>query len=59
MADHPLADWLGVFRKMAEEARADAARDTTPEMKAGYESLVESWDQLISEIVAAIESDRR
>jgi hypothetical protein len=48
MADHQLRDRLDVFREMAAEARADASRASNPEMKAGYEQLAQSWDQLIS-----------
>jgi hypothetical protein len=58
MADHPLAGRLAMFREMAAEARKDAARATSADMKLGYERLVESWDQLISEIEAAIESEK-
>jgi hypothetical protein len=59
MTDHPLADRLDTFRKMAAEARRDGARAASPEMRDGYRKLATSWDQLISEIVAAMESDRR
>jgi hypothetical protein len=59
MAEHPLADRLGVFREMAAEARADAARATTPEMIAAYEALTKSWDQQIGEIEAAMKLGKR
>ena len=59
MTDHPLADRLGAFREMAAEAHAGAARATTPEMIAAYEDLAKSWDQLINEIAAIGESDKR
>jgi hypothetical protein len=49
MADHPLAARLGDFRKMAAEARRDAERATSTDMRLGYE-------QLISEIEAAMAS---
>jgi hypothetical protein len=59
MADHPLADRLDTFRKMAAEAHEDAAHATSPKSKVGFERIAKSWDLLISEIVAAIESDKR
>jgi hypothetical protein len=59
MADHPLAGRLAVFREMAVEARMDASRASNPEMKAGYEQLAQSWDQLISEIEAAMKPRKR
>jgi hypothetical protein len=59
MAAHPLADRLAVFREMAAEARADASRASNPEMKAGYEQLAQSWDQLIGEIEAAMKPGKR
>ena len=54
MAKHPLADRLGLLREMAAEARKDAARATSAEMKAGYERLASSWDELIREIDSPI-----
>jgi Ribonuclease G/E len=48
----PLVGRLPEFKQMAAEARRDAARATTPEMKRGYEQLAQSWDQLIQEIEA-------
>lgn len=59
MADHPLADRLVTFRKMAAEANSGAIHATSPEMKEGYEQLAKSWDLLISEIAATMESDKR
>jgi hypothetical protein len=59
MADYPLADRLDDFRKMAAEARRGAARATSSEMRDGYEHLAQAWEELIGEIVAAIESDKR
>ena len=59
MADHPLSDRLDDFRKMADEARRGAAHATSPEMREDNEHLAKSWDQLIGEIVAAMESGTR
>ena len=47
------------YRKMAAEARAHAVSATSAEMKAGYEHLAKSWDQLIGEIEKAIQSGKR
>ena len=58
MAGHPLAGRLGMFPELAAEARKDAARASSAEMKDGYDRLVKSWDQLISVIEAAIESEK-
>ena len=44
---------------MAVEARRDGARAPSSEMRDGYEQLAKSWDLLINEIVAAIESNKR
>jgi hypothetical protein len=43
-----------MFREMAAEARKDAARPASAEMKDAYERLARSWDQLIGEISAAM-----
>jgi Ribonuclease G/E len=59
MADHPLADRLDSFRKMGAEARRDAERAKSAEMKDGYEQLAKSWDQLIGEIEAAMKPGKR
>ena len=53
MADHSLAHLLAGFRELAAEARRDAARATSSEMKQGYERLVKSWDELIGEMETA------
>ena len=55
----PLVDRLGVFRERADEARRDAARSASPEARLGYECLAKSWDELISEIVAAMDVSER
>jgi hypothetical protein len=34
-------------------------RHGSPEMKAGYEQLAQSWDQLIGEIEAAMKPGKR
>ena len=59
MADHPLADRIGVFREMADEARRDAVRATSSEARLDHERLAESWEELISEIVAAADASKR
>jgi Ribonuclease G/E len=47
---HSLADRLDKFREMAAGARESAQRATTDEMRQDYQTLAESWDQLIKEI---------
>jgi hypothetical protein len=56
---HPLADRLAVFREMAAEARRDAAHAASSEARLDHERLATSWDQLISEIVAAMDAGKR
>ena len=56
MADHPLAKRLGILRQMAAEARRDFALATSTEERLRFETLVKSWDEIINEIVATIES---
>ena len=56
---HPLVDRIAVFREMADEARRDAARAASPEARLGYERLAESWEELISEVVAAMDASKR
>ena len=58
MAAHTLASQLDSYRKMAAEARARAESATFAEMKAGYEHLAKSWDELIGEIGKAIQSGK-
>ena len=41
---------LGQFKEMAAEARKDAARASTPELKRTYEELARAWEELIAEI---------
>ena len=57
-ANHPLADRIGDFRERAAEARRDAARAASSEARLGHERLAESWEELISEIVAAIDANK-
>jgi hypothetical protein len=59
MVGHSLADQLDGFRKLAAEAHSGVASATSPEMKAGYEHLANSWDKLIGEIEAAMGLDKR
>jgi len=47
---HPLANRLDKFREMAAAARESAKRATNDEMRRDYQTLAESWDQLITEI---------
>jgi hypothetical protein len=47
---HPLADRLVKFREMAASARESAQRATSDDMRQDYQTLAESWDQLIKEI---------
>ena len=54
-ADHPLAERLNIFREMATDARHEAARASSAEMRRKYEHLAKSWDELIAEIVIAKE----
>ena len=56
---HPLGDRISVFREMADEARQGAARADSPEARLGYERLAESWEELISEVVAAMDASKR
>ena len=58
-ANHPLADRLGVFRQMAAEARRDAAHAASSEARLDYDRLARSWDELIYEIVAAMDANER
>jgi hypothetical protein len=58
-ANHPLADRLGVFRQMADEARRDAAHAASSEARLDHERLARSWDELIYEIVAAMDANER
>jgi len=58
-ANHPLADRIGVFREMADEARRDAARATSSEARLDHERLAKSWEELISEIIAAMDASKR
>ena len=57
-ANHPLMDRLGRFREMADEARRDAARAVSSEARLDHERLAESWEELISEIVAKMATSR-
>jgi hypothetical protein len=59
MADCPLANRLDTLRKMAAEARQQATRATSAEMRQEYQSLAESWDELLAEIVTASETGKR
>jgi hypothetical protein len=59
MADHPLADRLDTYRKMAAQAHQDAASASSPQWRIGYERIADTWEELVREIVAAIESDKR
>ena len=47
-----------MFREMAAEARKDAARAASAEMKDGYERLARAWDELIGEISAALAAEK-
>jgi len=58
-ANHPLADRIGRFRQMADEARRDAARAVSSEARLDHERLARSWEELISEITAAMDADKR
>jgi hypothetical protein len=59
MAEHPLADRLDTFRKMAAQAHQDAVSASSPQWRIGYERIADSWEELIREIVAAMKSDKR
>ena len=58
-ANHPLADRLDGFREMADQARRDAARAASSEARLDHERLAKSWEELISEIVAAMDASKR
>ena len=47
---HPLADRLDKFREMAAAARESAKRATNDDMRQDYQTLADSWEQLIKEI---------
>ena len=59
MSGHALVEQLTVFREMAAEARREAERATSSELRQAYEQLAASWNELIDEIVAAKESRAR
>ena len=58
-ANHPLADRIGPFRQMADEARRDAASAASSEARLDHERLARSWEELIGEITAAMDADKR
>jgi hypothetical protein len=58
-ANHPLADRIGDFRQLAAEARRDAARAASSEARLDHERLANSWEELISEIVASMDTRKR